>query len=90
MIDSFSPSPDEYNGRWFRDVAQLKAFKAGARCSYTEKSVTRIYVVQLNLRAFTRGRSGKAAVNANNSATFDGSTHSRNRRQHGVRDAFYQ
>lgn len=27
VIDS-SPSPEEYNGRWFRDVAQLKAFKA--------------------------------------------------------------
>ena len=23
-----SPSPEEYNGRWFRDAAQLKAFKA--------------------------------------------------------------
>ncbi len=27
VIDS-SPSPDEYNGRWFRDVVQLRAFKA--------------------------------------------------------------
>ena len=23
-----SPSPEEYTGRWFRDVAQLRAFKA--------------------------------------------------------------
>jgi hypothetical protein len=37
VIDS-SPSPDEYNGRWFRDVAQLKAFKAeGALLVHGEK-----------------------------------------------------
>jgi SAM-dependent methyltransferase len=33
-----SPSPDEYSGRWFRDAAQLKAFKAeGALLVYGEK-----------------------------------------------------
>lgn len=34
-----SPSPEEYSGRWFRDAAQLKAFKAeGALLVYGEKS----------------------------------------------------
>lgn len=28
IVDS-SPTPDEYTGRWFRDAAQLRAFKAG-------------------------------------------------------------
>ncbi len=33
-----SPSPDEYNGRWFRDAMQLKAFKAeGALLVFGEK-----------------------------------------------------
>ena len=34
-----SPSPEEYSGRWFRNAAQLKAFKAaGALLVYGEKA----------------------------------------------------
>ncbi len=34
-----SPSPEEYTGRWFRDAAQLKAFKAeGALLVFGEKT----------------------------------------------------
>ena len=37
VVDS-SSSPDEYSGRWFRDAAQLKAFKAeGALLIFGEK-----------------------------------------------------
>ena len=34
-----SPSPEKYSGRWFRDAAHLKAFKAeGALLVYGEKT----------------------------------------------------
>jgi hypothetical protein len=34
-----SPSPETYTGRWFRDAAQLKAFKAeGALLVYGRKT----------------------------------------------------
>jgi hypothetical protein len=34
-----SPSPETYTGRWFRDAAQLRAFKAeGALLVHGEKS----------------------------------------------------
>ncbi len=37
VVDS-SPSPETYNGRWFRDAAQLRAFKAeGALLVHGEK-----------------------------------------------------
>jgi SAM-dependent methyltransferase len=35
-----SPSPEEYTGRWFRDAAQLRAFKAqGALLIHAEKTL---------------------------------------------------
>ena len=39
LVADPSPSPETYTGRWFRDAAQLKAFKAeGALLVYGRKT----------------------------------------------------